>query len=237
MQYIQNEPTSDSELIESPYITYDECVYKTDIPFLADYTLGDLMILKNMEFQIASKCYIWKQQLRRNPTWDFAQTIIDPELWLPDSSRTYYSKIVHIRAVLEFIRSSDIDMLQWMYQVNKNLRGPFFWLYNLQDLIAKQSRIFTSYVLNWRFTMAAMIATEERKRIKEFQWLLKEKFGQFHFYENGIIFNILRYIFTFAQTNRNPFFFPVAKRKYSELLCEEVWSDDETSVKELKIIN
>lgn len=237
MQYIQDETTLDSELIDSPYITYEECVYKTDVPFLADYNLGDLMILKNMEFQIASKCYIWKQQLRRNHAWEFARTIIDPELWFPDPSRTYYSKIVHIRAVLEFIRSCDVDMLQWMYQVNKNLRGPFFWLYNLEDLIAKQSRIFTSYVLNWRFTTAAVIATQERKRIKHFAWLLKEKFGQFHFYEKGIIFNILRYIFTFAQNNRNPVFFPVPKRKHNVLLCEEVWNDEEPSVKETKIIN
>lgn len=240
MQYFQHGDSDSSsestELIDSPYITYNENVYE-DIPFLSDYTLGDLMILKNIEFQIASKCYRWKQQLRHAPLWFNAEMIMDPQRWVPEQDRTFYSNIVYIKAVMEFIRSSDIDMLQWMYQVKRNVRGPFFWLYNIEEMIAKQSRTFTAFAMNWKFTLTATIATQERKRIKHFQWLLKEKFAQYNLYEPVIFFNILRYIFVFAQTNRNPFFFPSPKRKLDNLFCLEQWSDDESSVKELKIIN
>jgi hypothetical protein len=198
--------------------------------------------LKNIEFQIASKCYRWKQQLRHAPLWFNAEMIMDPQRWVPASDRTFYSNIVHIKAVMEFIRSSDIDMLQWMYQVKKNLRGPFFWLHNIEEMIAKQSRIFTSFALNWKFTLAAMNATQERKRIKHFQWLLKQKFAQYNLYEPVIFFNILRYIFVFAHTNRSSTFFPTPKRKLDSLFCSEKWSDEESSVeessvKEIKFIN
>jgi hypothetical protein len=198
-------------LIENcPYVTYNESL-RSDIPFLQDYSLHDHMLLQNIEFHIASKCYTWKMRIRGSMA--IARLVIDPEQWRVSSNEdTFYQQMVHHKAVLQFIRSSRKEMGDWFHNFNK--LDTYFWMENVTKAIEINHKMFAYYEKGWIANTEQLTASYERKRIKEFAMLLNLKFYRtLRIKENGITFKILSFIFDFHRLNRSKLFFPTLKRK------------------------
>jgi hypothetical protein len=197
-------------LIENcPYVTYNESL-QSDIPFLQDYSLHDHMLLQNIEFQIAGKCYSWKMRIRGSMA--VARIVIDPEQWRISVDHTFYEQVVHIKAVLQFIRSARKEMGDWFHNFNK--LNTYFWMENVTKAIETNHKMFAYYEKGWLANADQLTAFYERKRVKEFAMLLNLKFNRtLCVKENGITFKILSYIFDFHGLNRSKLFFPSQKRK------------------------
>jgi hypothetical protein len=199
----------------SPYVSYDETldqVQRNIVPFLQDRDVHEYMILQNSEFFIASKCYSWRMRIRRNTS--IAHLYIDPAFWVIDPSRSFYDLMVHIKAVVEFLRGSSKEMMDCKKDWQKNLSGPFFWMSSVYDAIEANRKMFDGLIRQWAHKEQLIIAEFERKRIMEFAMLLNQKFYRKHGAKvQGITFKILRGIFTFHPLNRSKIFFPTLKRK------------------------
>lgn len=189
--------------------------WKIQYPFLADYSLGDIFLLENASFHVASKCHSLTHRLRVRPEIQYALCFTDPSRWIFQEYHTFYDKLVDIDFRIEFLLNVRQKVFLWLKDFNNIAFGPFWWMERINQTASDQISEWDNFIIGWKNTRTALIGKQQRKRILEFAKLLRLKFKQYNFNEHIILFKIIRFVFDFHPDNQSRLYCLDACKKVS----------------------
>lgn len=190
-----------------------------ELPFLADYTFGDALIIQNWVDYNQMQALRW---IKRHKGDRRTLALLDPDEWVydDDDGLTYYEKLSDIERNVNICEAYAKQIFDLRLLLTTTPEFYQHWYQYLADeSLASQRDLIIKYRDEWEEKAELIQAREQRKRMLEFASLINYKtlFGcsAVSFKENGITFHILKFIFKVYLRNR-----PV-RIPPNQLECEE----------------
>jgi hypothetical protein len=182
---------------------YNENAFK--LPFLADYTFGDALIIQNWVDYCNMQAIRW---IKRHKGSKRALALLDPEQWVydEDDGLTFYERLADVERNINICEM----YAKQIFDLKLMLTAPEFhrhwYQYVADQSLNTQRELILDYRDVWEEKTKIIQAKQQRKRILEFASFINYKtlYGStsYSYKENGITFYILKFVFNVYQRNR-----------------------------------
>lgn len=172
-----------------PMFVYDES-WREDIPFLADHTTSDILILCQWNFYIPMNALNWYKSHRRDA---LLMQRIDPDDFDPENDdSTYYEKLADIEKCVSILLNVREELNSFI--TKEGATAPWFMLKMMSEV--RNQFVKTKFLKEgWERRREQVIIHHQKLRFMEFASLLNRKFYQYGVKENYITRNILLFMF------------------------------------------
>jgi hypothetical protein len=180
--------------------------WRSDYPFLVDYSIHDEILLSKESYHIYTKIYRLQQELRHihidDPRIGIANTFLNPVFFPAGREYTFYELLLEIKWRIEYIDDSIEETRHWQLMVhNKHGRYPMYWLGSVERVIESQIKTWKEYRRDWHYMRERYIVEAQRRRANQFFGLLRIKFASLGTCLDDIAVKIVGFVFEFHHHN------------------------------------
>jgi hypothetical protein len=171
-----------------PRFCYEES-YQEDIPFLSDFTTGDILVVSQWDFYLPMHALQYYRAHRRD---HHIMNRIDPDDFdITNEDFTYYEKLAECEKSKRIIEILIEDLETYISK-----EGPGTWF--LYKAICEMRNNIPKLKLlkeGWNHKREQIIVYHQKNRFMEFAVLVNKKFYKLGIKENCLTFNILTFMF------------------------------------------